>query len=163
MNVLDEGAIPCGAAIVIDRIGYIVGWNEGAEAVLGFAAKEVIGRACHDILCGRDPEGQLVCHPWCALSPGDGRVNPDEDVVLYPRSAARDVLRVTISGFPVGGADGTSRWVVHQIISVESVPTKPEMPWHADPAWRPRPQASVRSMTAQRLVEKPKPPETSRH
>jgi len=145
----EEAELPDGAAIVVDRKGYIVAWNEGAEAVLGFSATEVVGRACHHVLCGRDPSGLLVCHPWCSLSPADTRRNPNDDVVLYPRSAARDIVRVTLSVFRLGGADGKPAWVVHLMTSAETIPAAPRAPWYA---------GARRSLL--RYVRKPKPPET---
>ena len=152
MNEFDARTIPLGAAIVIDRKGYVAGWNEGAEVVLGFAAAEVIGRACHHVLCGRDPEGRLVCHPWCGLSPKDVRADPDDDVVLYPRSAARDVVRLSLSVFQVGRADGTPGWVVHLITSADALTTKPRVPWYDDSGWAPR-----------RNPKRQKPPDSRRH
>jgi len=67
MKELDDDVMLASAAIVVDRRGYIAGWNEGAHAVFGYPAKDVVGRACHHVLCGRKPDGEVVCHPWCAL------------------------------------------------------------------------------------------------
>ena len=152
MSEIEASAVPRGAAVVIDSKGCIVGWNEGAEAVLGFAAVDVIGRVCHDVLCGLDPGGQVVCHPWCALSTGDARGNPDDDVVLYPRSAAHEIVRIILSALRVGGADGTPRWLVHTIRSAKPIVIKPRTRWTADPAGARR-----------RLVKKPTPPENTQH
>ena len=144
----DISDIPPNAAIVIDRRGYIVGWNEGAEAVLGFPEKEVVGRACHHVLCGHDPEGHLVCHPWCSLSPEKGGEYPDEDLVLYPHSAARDVIEVTLSVFRVEVTDATRGWVVHLITSARPLSTSARGPWRNERAWGPG-----------RRQPRPKPPD----
>lgn len=150
MNQIDTDRIPTTAAIVIDRKGHVVGWNEGAEDVLGFAAEEVIGRASHDVLCGLDPEGRPACHPWCALSPGDDREDPDDDVVLYPRSAANNVICVTLSVLRVGGSDATVGWVVHLITSAKPVSVPPRMPWRTDPGQVPARRASIKSISTPR-------------
>lgn len=163
VNEFDARDVQTAAAIVIDRKGYIVGWNDGAEAVLGFRPREVIGRACHHVLCGRDPEGRLVCHPWCVLSPADDREDPDDDIVLYPRSADRNVVRVTLNVFRVDGDEATRGWVVHLITSAEPLPAVPPVPWYADPAWVPRRRAFVRPITPRSDAKKPKPPETDQH
>jgi PAS domain-containing protein len=125
MRQLEARSIPRGAAIVIDRKGYVAGWNEGAEVVLGFAAREVIGRACHHVLCGRDPQGRLVCHPWCPLSPKAESADYEDEVVMYSRSASRDVVCLTLSVLSVNGADGTPGWVVHEITSADVLLTGP--------------------------------------
>jgi PAS domain-containing protein len=164
--VRGEGAIketdirdlPTPPAIVINSKGYIVGWNEGAEEVLGFKAEQVIGRASHHVLCGRDPDGRAVCHPWCALSPADAREDPDNDIVLYPRSATREVVRVTLSVLRVGGTDPTVGWLVHLITSAKPVPTEPRVPWYADPAWAPRRSSPSKPINGRRATKAPKVP-----
>jgi PAS domain S-box-containing protein len=53
------------AVLAVDREQRIVLWNEGATALLGFAAKEVLGRFCHEVLGGRDDSGRVVCQASC--------------------------------------------------------------------------------------------------
>jgi PAS domain-containing protein len=130
MNEVETHGIPVAAAIVIDRKGYIAGWNEGAEQVLGFTSADVVGRASHHVLCGRDPNGVLVCHPWCVQSPGGGRIEPDDNIVLYPRSADHFVVRVTLSVFQLEGAETTGGWVVHLITAAKTMPLQT-----AGPSW----------------------------
>ncbi len=144
--------LPVSAAIVIDRKGYIVGWNEGATAVLGFAEPDVVGRPCHHVLCGRDPEGRLVCHPWCELSPAMQQDVPEDDLVLYPRTASREILRVVLSAFRVGGADATRGWVVHLVAAAELLPAVSAPESSAGVEWSSRP-----------FARKPKRSEKIRH
>ena len=148
----DGSSIPANAAIVVDRKGYIVGWNEGAEAVLGFGEKEVIGRACHHVLCGTEPGGEFVCHPWCALSLASREDTEDDDLVLYPHSAGRELLRLVLSVFRIEGDDPTRGWVVHSIISAEPLAAKPLEVAPDLPGWPPP-----------RHANKPKPPDTRHH
>ena len=42
-------------------------WNRAAERVLGFAAREVLGRPCCEVFGGRDPEGNLLCYQGCQV------------------------------------------------------------------------------------------------
>ena len=116
---------PVTGAIVVDSHGYIAGWNEGAEALLGLSATDVVGCATHHILCGRDPSGAMVCHPSCALAPDAGRFEPNGDLVLFPRTAARDVVRLTLSVFPVPGDDPSQNWLVHVITSARAIEADP--------------------------------------
>ncbi len=52
-------------AFAVDRDQRIVLWNEAAEALLGFPAKEVLGKRCYEVMGGRDESGRLVCHRNC--------------------------------------------------------------------------------------------------
>ncbi len=52
-------------AFVMDAGGRIVAWNRSAEQILGYAAREVLGRACCDVFAGHDTEGTRVCYPGC--------------------------------------------------------------------------------------------------
>lgn len=52
--------------LAVDREQRIVLWNDGAEALLGFKAEEVLGKYCHEVLGGRDDSGCLVCQAGCA-------------------------------------------------------------------------------------------------
>jgi PAS domain-containing protein len=137
----DDALVTAGAAIVVDRRGYVVGWNEGAESLLGHSAVDVLGRACHHVLCGRKPDGALVCHPWCEMSAAPQRDVSGDELVLYPRSANRESMRVVLSVFQIGGDDARRGWVVHLITSAELLPAA-------------RPLRSVPSRS--------KPPETTR-
>lgn len=152
MKDFDDAVITASAAIVVDRRGYIAGWNEGAQTVLGYTAADVVGRACHHVLCGRKPGGELVCHPWCALWSTAQRDTTDDELVLYPRTAGREILRVVLSVFRIGGDDTTRDWLVHQITSAELLSAESRF-------------GSLASFTSplRRHTRKPKPPETSRH
>jgi PAS domain-containing protein len=152
MSDFDDALVTAGAAIVVDRRGYVVGWNQGAEATLGYRAVDVVGRACHHVLCGRDPDGELVCHPWCAMSTAPHGEVSDGELVLYPRSAARDALRVVLSVFRVEDHDPARGWIVHVITSAELLPAAGNRASPSRGVWPPHRHAS-----------KFKPPETSGH
>ena len=51
--------------LAVDRDQRIVLWNEAAQALLGFPAKEVLGKRCYEVIGGRDESGRLVCHLNC--------------------------------------------------------------------------------------------------
>lgn len=81
-------------AFVVDTSQRIVAWNRAAEATLGVAAGEVVGRRCHEVFGGRDETGNRVCCPRCPLF---------VMVQQGERVAARDMI-VTARG-------GEVRWV----------------------------------------------------
>jgi PAS domain S-box-containing protein len=45
--------------------GRIVFWNRSAERLLGYAAREVVGKPCCDVFVGRDPAGNRLCYQGC--------------------------------------------------------------------------------------------------
>lgn len=53
------------AAFAVDENLRIVGWNGGAHELLGYAAGEVTGRRCYDILQAVLPSGEPLCTPMC--------------------------------------------------------------------------------------------------
>ncbi|MBI3977139.1 MAG: PAS domain-containing protein [Chloroflexi bacterium] len=50
---------------VVDAEYRILLWNAGAETLLGFRARDVVGRSCHEVLAGHDPVGKSVCQIPC--------------------------------------------------------------------------------------------------
>lgn len=162
-NASDRMESITAAAFVIDASGYIAAWTEGAERVLGHAAHDVVGRACHHVLCGRDPAGVLVCHPRCALSPADGERLDGEGLVLYPRSASREMLRASMTVFAFTGVDGSWRWFLHEITSVERVGQPDPGPWTADPFRSARRPREKRSSSRATLPKTPTPSDNGHH
>jgi len=54
-------------AFVIDAEDRITSWNRAAGQILGYAPREVVGRACCDVFAGHDLEGNRVCYPGCRV------------------------------------------------------------------------------------------------
>jgi PAS domain S-box-containing protein len=50
---------------VIDAQGRLVSWNRAAERMLGYTARDVIGRPCCEILGGHDEHANRLCYPGC--------------------------------------------------------------------------------------------------
>ena len=44
-----------------------VAWNDAAEDLLGFRARDVLGKPCHQVLAGRDIFGNFFCSENCPL------------------------------------------------------------------------------------------------
>ena len=55
------------AAFATDERGCITIWNKGAEELLGYPAVRVLGKGCHEVLCGLDIFGNRFCDRRCAL------------------------------------------------------------------------------------------------
>jgi PAS domain S-box-containing protein len=52
-------------AFAIGSAGRIVLWNPAAEKMLGYTAREAIGRLCCDFFVGHDDSGNRLCYQGC--------------------------------------------------------------------------------------------------
>ena len=63
---LDEAIARAGdGAFAIGSDGRIVLWNRAAEKMLGYSAREAIGRPCCDLFVGHDDSGNRLCYQGC--------------------------------------------------------------------------------------------------
>lgn len=61
-----SGFASAAALFVFDEDLRILCWNDGAERMTGIPADEAVGRACWEVIAGRDDSGGLVCHKGCS-------------------------------------------------------------------------------------------------
>lgn len=101
-------------AFIIDGRHRIIFWNQAAEAILGFAPKEVIGQQCYEILGGRDEQGRTLCQRYClvAIKAQSGEALPNQDVYALTQSGEGRWLNVTAFAYPVGDK-GSDEVIVH--------------------------------------------------
>jgi PAS domain S-box-containing protein len=65
-NGLDEAfARTADGAFAIGPDGKVVLWNRAAEKVLGYTAREALGRLCCDLFVGCDDSGNRLCYQGC--------------------------------------------------------------------------------------------------
>jgi len=64
LELIAESKLP---AYGMDRNDRIVYWNDGAERILGWKPDEVLGKACFDVLAGRDVFGNVYCAHDCGV------------------------------------------------------------------------------------------------
>ena len=63
---LDQALARAGdGAFAVGADGRIVLWNRSAERILGYAARDVLGRGCCDIFSGYDDHGNRLCYQGC--------------------------------------------------------------------------------------------------
>lgn len=65
-DILEQLAHTADGVFAVDRHHRIILWNHAAESLLGYAAQEVLGRPCEDVIQGRDCNGQLTCGKQCS-------------------------------------------------------------------------------------------------
>ncbi|HMH52074.1 MAG TPA: LuxR C-terminal-related transcriptional regulator [Candidatus Acidoferrum sp.] len=52
-------------ACAVGPDGRIVLWNRAAEKMLGYAARDALGRPCCDVFVGHDDDGNRLCYQGC--------------------------------------------------------------------------------------------------
>lgn len=82
-------------------------WNAAAEAILGYTAQDVLGRACHELIQGRDPAGNVFCHPHCAVLTMARREEPVHAYDVTTRAKDGSDRHLNVSTVLVPGAAGT--------------------------------------------------------
>lgn len=49
----------------VDIEGKIVLWNQAAEKILGYTARDAVGKPCCELFGGHDTSGNRLCYPGC--------------------------------------------------------------------------------------------------
>lgn len=86
----------------VDQDHRIILWNPGAQRILGYSAEEVLGKACYEILVGRDERGHLVCHGGCAdmVIAKAGNIAPTRNLLTQAKDGQSIWLNVTNISVP---------------------------------------------------------------
>ena len=105
--------------VAVDPACRVILWNSAAESVLGYAAAEVLGRACHDVVRGRDAVGNLFCHPHCSVLTMARRDEMAHAYDLTTQAKDGSERRLNVSTVLVPGAGGNI--VVHLFRDVTAV------------------------------------------
>jgi len=97
---------------VVDRSRKITFWNRGAQAITGWAPRDVVGQACPDaVLRHVDADGNELCRTGCPLTAALADEAPHRaDVFLHHRAGHRVPVRV--EAVPVRDASGAVVGVV---------------------------------------------------
>ena len=98
-------------AIGVD--GRIVFWNRSAERLLGYPAREVVGKSCCDVFVGRDPAGNRLCYQGCHVQTLVKREESVEHFEMATRTKAGRPVWLDISILVVPGARRDATTTVH--------------------------------------------------
>ncbi len=93
--------------------GRIVFWNRSAERLLGYAAREVVGKPCCDVFVGRDPAGNRLCYQGCHVQTLVKRGEAVEHFQMATRTKAGRPVWLDISILAVPGARRDAATTVH--------------------------------------------------
>lgn len=110
---LDIVAGTADAAVGTDEEGRVVLWNKAAERLLGYGAAEVLGKPCHDVLCGHDAHGNRFCDENCALERMVRRGEAIHHFEMSVRTAAGQAASVSVSVVVVPGPRPSQYTILH--------------------------------------------------
>jgi PAS domain S-box-containing protein len=100
-------------AFVIDEDQQIVYWNQAAQEMLGYTAEEALGRACYEILEGRDDWSQPVCRHHCYVVATAVTGSPVTTYDTYARTKFGQMRWINVSILTFPAPNGAGSLVVH--------------------------------------------------
>ena len=109
-GMLDQALAGSGDGVfVIGADGQIVLWNRSAERILGYTAREVIGRRCCDVFVGRDADANRLCYQGCHVMTLVKMGEPIQTFDMSTRTKAGTPvwINVSILVVPPNGTVGT--------------------------------------------------------
>lgn len=151
MAVEPSGFASQAALMVFDGDLRVLCWNEGAQSLTGIPADEAVGRACWEVIAGRNDEDATVCHAGCSRARivREGRCLPTE--ILHARTG-RGRRRIALETIAAQGNQGTLFIHVMRDAPAPRAPEPEEVPGPA-PQLTPR-QHQILQLLAQGLSAK---------
>jgi PAS domain S-box-containing protein len=111
VDPLDIIASTAEAAFGTDENGRIVIWNRAAERLLGAKAEAVLGRPCHDVVCGKDAFGNRFCDESCAIASMAVKREPISEFRMQIRQAG--VRFVSVTAMVIPGPRASQFTIIH--------------------------------------------------
>jgi PAS domain S-box-containing protein len=98
---------------VITAEGKITLWNRSAEKILGYTAREVVGRPCCDVFVGRDAVGNRLCYRGCHVQSLVKMGEPVQHFEMATRTKAGKPVWIDVSILVVPGSRNGLGSTVH--------------------------------------------------
>jgi PAS domain S-box-containing protein len=100
-------------AFAIGPDGRVALWNRAAERILGWSAKEVLGRPCCDVLTGADVDGNRLCYQGCHVMSLVKQGEPVQHFEMRTRNKAGKSVWLDISILEAPSTSGGRPLTVH--------------------------------------------------
>jgi PAS domain S-box-containing protein len=97
----------------VDAEGRVALWNRSAEHIVGYRAREVVGRLCCQIFAGGDGAGARLCYNGCHVETAGDRSASSRRFALMTRTKAGAPVRLAVDALLVPDARGERSTVVH--------------------------------------------------
>ncbi len=91
----------------------IVFWNKPAQKILGYSAKEVLGKFCNEIIAGTDSSGKPVCSRSCNVMKAIDKGENPENYEMLTHSKKGDAVWLNVSIICIPGSQPALNTVVH--------------------------------------------------
>lgn len=111
-SALDQALARAGDGVcVVNSAGGIVLWNRAAERILGYTAREALGRPCCHVFTGRDEHGNRLCHPGCHVMTLCELDEPIQhfDMLSQAKGGRTVWLDMSVIAIPTTGRTNSSR------------------------------------------------------
>ncbi len=161
MDPLDLIARAGAAAFATDEKGRVAIWNKGAQEMLGYPASQVLGKSCHEIICGRDVFGNRFCDRQCALTFMVERHETVRHFELDVRTESGDIVPANFSIVVLPGPRARQYTLIHFLENVDRhrevsalvrrILTEQHPPLELRPAVADAPSPQSLSLTAREL------------
>jgi PAS domain S-box-containing protein len=113
-NGLDETlARTADGAFAIGPDGKIALWNRAAEKMLGYTARETLGRLCCDLFVGYDDSGNRLCYQGCHVMSLVKMGDPVQSFDMRTRTKAGRPIWVNLSTLTVPAGQNGGPLTVH--------------------------------------------------
>ena len=130
MRHKDASRITDGAAsasFAIDERMQILSWNRGAVRLLGYRARDVLGKPCHEVIRGSDLFGNRYCNEDCPLLKMARKGEPVHGLQLDVVNAVGERVRIDAQSVVIPGPR-RSKFTLLQILTLHhsATATAPE-------------------------------------
>ena len=105
------------ASFTIDERGRILSWNRAAERLLGYRAGDVLGKPCHEVICGNDIFGNRYCNEDCPLLKMARKGVPVHRLQLDVLNAFGERVRIDVQSVVIPGSR-PSEFTLLQILTL---------------------------------------------
>jgi PAS domain S-box-containing protein len=107
-------------AYSIGADGRIAVWNRAAERILGWSAKEVLGRPCCEVFDGADVRGNSLCYQGCDVMGHVKLGEPVEHFEMRTRTKAGRPVWLDVSILEAPATNGDRPMAIHLFRDVTS-------------------------------------------
>jgi len=100
-------------AFAIGPDGKVVLWNRAAEKMLGYTAREALGRLCCDLFVGYDDSGNRLCYQGCHVMSLVKMGDPVQSFDMRTRTKAGRPIWVNLSTLTVPAGQNGGPLTIH--------------------------------------------------
>lgn len=111
---LDQALARAGDGVfVVASDGRIVLWNRAAERILGYGARDTLGRQCCDLFAGLDDKGNRLCYQGCHITTLLKLGEPVQSFDMRTRTKAGQGIWLNVSILSVANGKSDLPLTVH--------------------------------------------------